>query len=377
MHIMTANKDVPDRPPAEPRLRLRYRPGPDDKQFDLTIEADPPDELNWKQYETYVFNLLRANFPGADIQKDVRLPGMRSNTQRQIDILVKQQVTGLNITIAFDCKNYNRKLNVRHVETFLSTLEDIGVSKGVIITGRGYSKAARDRARQGGRDIEVRVIEFQHLSDYHSVGSAIAWSGQVAMFVSAPSEWVIDNEPVDTLFAMYPLGYTRESAIRHGAFIYGNVVRKDDTLPTLEAIVELHNRNIEANAADHGSTARIEFLETISRKDERVLLRRAEIHKGYKGPEYTLYVERPQGVLLLVLLARAEEEQELRRNLEWVGQKCELFNTDQLPPHLTTLKDSRPPSRLRLRLTRVEARVRRRGPSSGRRQAHGPSRRRS
>jgi hypothetical protein len=162
-----------------------------------------------------------------------------------------------------------------------------------------------------------------------------------------------DNEPVEppfhTLFSMYPLGYARESAPRHGAFIYGNVESKGDTHPTLQAIVDLHNRNIEANAAEHGATARIEFLETITRKDERVLLRRAEIHKGYKGPEYTLYIERPQGVLLLVLLARAEEEQKLRRNLEWIGQRVELFNTDQPPPQLVTLKDSRPPSRLRFR----------------------------
>jgi len=59
-------------------------------------------------------------------------------------------------------------------------------------------------------------------------------------------------------------------------------------------------------------------------------LRRAEIHEGYEGPEYTLYIERPQGVLLLVLLARADEEKELRQNLEWVGQTLYLVNIDQL-----------------------------------------------
>src|SRR2546428_5766289 len=104
-------------------------------------------------------------------KRDVRLRGMRSNTLRQIDILVEELVTGLNITIAFDCKHYNRKLNVRHVETFLSTLDDIGVSKGVIITGQGYTKAAFERARQGGRDIELRVIDFRYLSDYHGLAA--------------------------------------------------------------------------------------------------------------------------------------------------------------------------------------------------------------
>ena len=358
---MPAKKKPDSRPSDKPVLRLRHEPGPDDKHIYLTIEPDEPDQkkLTWKQYETYVFNVLRGQFPNSDIKRDVRLRGMRSNTLRQIDILVEELVTGLNITIAFDCKHYNRKLNVRHVETFLSTLDDIGVSKGVIITGQGYTKAAFERARQGGRDIELRVIDFRYLSDYHGLGSAIAWFGQVAMFVTAPSEWVIDNQPIEppnhTLFSMYPLGHTRESAMRHGAFIYGNVVTKDETLPTLEAIVELHNRNIEANAAEHGATTKLEFLETISRKNERVLLRRAEIHEGYKGPEYTLYIERPQGVLLLVLLARAEEEKELRQNLEWVGQHCDLFNIDQLPPGVLSQRDTRPPQRLRLLLERVDA----------------------
>src|SRR6266850_2505746 len=87
----------------------------------------------------------------------------------------------------------------------------------------------------------ARVVDFRYLSDYHGLGSAVAWHGQVAMYVTAPSEWVIDNEPIEpprqTLFSMYPLGFTRELAMRRGAFIYGNVMTKDETLPTLETMV--------------------------------------------------------------------------------------------------------------------------------------------
>jgi len=356
---MPAKKKKRDsRSSEKPVLRLTHEPGPDDKHIYLTIE-DEPAKLTWKQYETYVFNLIRAQFPTADVTKDVRLRGMRSNIFRQIDILVKGVVAGFNITIAFDCKHYNRKLNVRHVETFLSTLEDIGVSKGVIITGQGYTKAALERARKGGRDIEVQVVDFRYLSAYHFLGRAVAWFGEVAMYVTAPSEWVIDNQPTEslnfTLFSIYPLGYTRETAMLHGPFIYGNVVTKNETLPTLEAIVEFHNRNIQASAAEHGETAKIEFLETISRKNERVLLRRAEIHEGYKGPEYTLYIERPQGVVILVLYTRGEEEQALRQDLEWVGRNLDLLDTDQLPPDFTNRTDTRPPGRIRLLLERVDS----------------------
>ena len=99
---MPAKKKPDSRPSDKPVLRLRHEPGPDDKHIYLTIEPDEPDQkkLTWKQYETYVFNVLRGQFPNSDIKRDVRLRGMRSNTLRQIDILVKELVTGLNITIA-------------------------------------------------------------------------------------------------------------------------------------------------------------------------------------------------------------------------------------------------------------------------------------
>lgn len=353
---MSAKND--GRRPKLPLVRLRYEPGPDDEHIDLVIEDVHSEKLSWQQYETYIFNRLRANFPHADIQKNVRLVGKRSATRRQIDILVRDRVAGLEITIAFDCKHFNKKINVRHVETFLSTLEDIGVSKGVIITNHGYSRAAVNRAAQGGRDVEVRVVEFQYLSHYHSLGSAIAWSGTFGVRITPPADWVIDNEtvaePNRTLFAMYPLGYTRESAIRHGALIYGNVVHKDDSLQTLEAIVELHNRNIKANALEHGSSAKIEYLDTIARKDMRVLLRRAEIYSGYQGPEYTLYIERSEAVLVLVLLTRPADELGHRRRLELLAQQCEFFHTDEMPS-LATLSDPRPPTHasVRLRLKKI------------------------
>jgi len=66
---MPAKKKPDSRPSDKPVLRLRHEPGPDDKHIYLTIEPDEPDQkkLTWKQYETYVFNVLRGQFPNSDI----------------------------------------------------------------------------------------------------------------------------------------------------------------------------------------------------------------------------------------------------------------------------------------------------------------------
>jgi len=68
---MPVKKKPDSRPPEKPVLRLRHEPGPDDKHIYLTIEPDEPDQkkLTWKQYEMYVFNLLRGQFPNSDIKR--------------------------------------------------------------------------------------------------------------------------------------------------------------------------------------------------------------------------------------------------------------------------------------------------------------------
>lgn len=55
-------------------------------------------------------------FPHAQICHDVTLPGLKSRTARQIDLLIDAAVAGFSITIAIDCKYFSRKVDVKHVE---------------------------------------------------------------------------------------------------------------------------------------------------------------------------------------------------------------------------------------------------------------------
>ena len=131
-----------------------------DRRPDLWIAED-----DWRMYESYGFGMLQSRFPGARVINNAHLPGLKSGTNRQIDILVEWKDGGFDFRIALDCKCYKRNVDVKDVESFLGMLEDIRVSKGVLLTTKGYSKAAYERARREPRDIDLQILKPERLSE--------------------------------------------------------------------------------------------------------------------------------------------------------------------------------------------------------------------
>ncbi len=291
--------------------------------------ADRPDlwipEGDWHKYEAYIFGLLQRRFLGARVSPNVRLPGMKTGRPRQIDVLVERNLGGLDLKIAFDCKCYKRKVNVKDVEGFLGMLDDIRVSKGVLVTKKGYSKTAYERARRDPRDIDLQILPPERLSQYQHIGCAWPWKGPVAAIVEAPDGWVVDNEdtgkPGWCQFSMYPLGHTLESAKRMCPFIYGNIVLKTATEPTMEAIAAMHERVV----IEKVPTARFERLPPLEHdvgvesRSSRTLFRVGRIDPSYRGPEYSLYLDGPKGVLVLVLLCPEGRDEIYVPALKWIG----------------------------------------------------------
>ncbi len=307
-------------------------------------EYRPPDAfssepIDWRQYEAYVFGTLERLLPSAKITKDVRVKGLKTGRPRQIDVLVERDLGGFNLKIAIDCKSYGRRVNVKDVESFLGMLDDIRVSKGVLMTTKGYSNTAWNRAQNESRDIELHILTVEQLSRFHSIGYAVLWKGPVAAVVSPPEGWVVDNEqspivpgsdhPADTpQFTLYPLGHTRDSAVFAGAFIYGGIVLKSPEVPTMEAIARSHEQRVleKCQAATFERLPTIRRESWAGREPEQTILRIGRIHVGYKGPEYSLYIDHPKGVLLLVLFCPEGKDDTYLPLLKWVGEKAMMFD---------------------------------------------------
>lgn len=167
-----------------------------------------PSEWKWSDYESYVSGYLEREIPGAIVQRNVKISGTKTGRPRQVDVLVERNLGPLALKIAIDCKCYGRKVNVKDVESFLGMLDDIRVSKGVLVTTKGYTKTAHLRIERESRDIELRVLTPDRLSDFQHMGDAVLWHEPVAAIVSSPEGWVLDNQdsdPQQMQFAMYPL----------------------------------------------------------------------------------------------------------------------------------------------------------------------------
>lgn len=141
--------------------------------------------MEWKEYEIYITRHFQRLFPRTSIQHNVRREGHLSKVKRQIDILIEEKVAGFDLTIIVDCKYFNKKVDVKEVESFLSFLKDLKASKGILITNKGFTKAALNRATYDSQDIELRIINYRDLELFQGF-LAIPYSKSECAIVSAP-----------------------------------------------------------------------------------------------------------------------------------------------------------------------------------------------
>jgi hypothetical protein len=106
-----------------------------------------------RDLEILVAKIQKQLSPDAEVLHDVKLDGRKSNRKRQIDVLVRQRVGQYEILIIIDCKDYQRPVDVKGVEEFDGLLDDIGAQKGVLVCPRGFTEAAKTRAK--GLQIEL------------------------------------------------------------------------------------------------------------------------------------------------------------------------------------------------------------------------------
>jgi len=298
-----------------------------ERRPDLWIAED-----DWRSYESYVFGVLQSRFPGARVIHNAHLAGLKSGIDRQIDILVERKDGGFDFKIAIDCKCYKHNVDVKDVESFLGMLDDVRVSKGVLLTTKGYSDAAYVRARREPRDIDLQILRPlrpERLSEYQHVGSAWLWKGPLAAIVEAPEGWVVDNQetgkPGWCQFSMYPIGHSLDSAKRWTAFLYGNIVLKTVDEPTVEAIATMHERRVVAEIPAAEFERLPPLWSALDNAAKPHLLRVGHIDPSYGGPEYSLYLDDAEGVLLLVLLCPKGLDGIYVPALKWVGAGAVLM----------------------------------------------------
>jgi hypothetical protein len=116
----------------------------------------------WKQFEDLVAEIQRELTPEAKIETNVKREGRRSHRPRQIDILVEMKAGQFDLSIVIDCKDYKEPVDIKDVEAFIAMIEDLGVTKGAIVSAHGFSEGAIQRAKDAGIETYELIATGDH-----------------------------------------------------------------------------------------------------------------------------------------------------------------------------------------------------------------------
>lgn len=270
--------------------------------------------MNWKEYEEEIFESFKSAYPDADIKFDQKIQGRYSKEERQIDILVEGRIAGRRIRIIVDGKYYNKKIDVKHVESFISMVEDLDADQGILVTSKGYSQAAINRAYYGPLKIELDILSFEELKRFQGPG-AITYSGKNGAILSAPFGWVVDGGRTDYAIAtLYQRGKSLENAQKAGEWIYMNISNYDDKIKTINDLIDFQE---ELTKQAH-PTATFHYENLATRNKERTTIIRKILRNETHLYEYTGFVDFDNFCVFCVLFTPEELREKNVRKLEYV-----------------------------------------------------------
>jgi len=279
--------------------------------------------VNWKDYEKEIHQQFKEVYPDADITHDAKVRGRYSKVDRQIDILIEDFVAGENIRIMVDAKFFSENIDVKEVESFIGMMQDVGADKGLLVTQKGYSKAAIARAHNDPSRIELDILNFDELKGFQVFG-ALPYSGKHGVILPAPFGWIIDAAERDGVLAtLYQRGLTFEEAGERDEWMYLNIFSKDEKICDLDSFIALH----ESETLKNFPKAKINYQKTIKREKYKTLLRTIEIEK-YPTVEYTGFIDFGESILFCVLFTPEEHREKNIKKLQHIISRALPFNVN-------------------------------------------------
>lgn len=105
---------------------------------------------DWGGFEKFIADL---NSTGeVTVEHDVTLTG-QSGAPRQIDVLITHQVGLYQHKILVECRYWKQKIKRTHVDAMAFAVKDLGASKGVFFTTKGYQSGAKTVAEKNNIDL--------------------------------------------------------------------------------------------------------------------------------------------------------------------------------------------------------------------------------
>ncbi len=269
--------------------------------------------MNWRDYEKQVLEYFQVYYPGSQILFDQKILGKFSKVERQIHILIESDVTDKTQRIIVDCKFYSKKINVKHVESFSSMVEDVEGDQGILITNLGYSKAAISRAHYGKLNIELDIINIDSIKKFQGY-LAMPYVGHFSIFLLAPFGWILDLEnPINNFSVLHQRGITLSEAQVQGEWMYVNFWLKKEKIFSIEDLIKVQNEFMEEDL-----TVRFRYLSGVKRSDEAQTKIRIANVESYSSLEVTGYIEFEETIFFIVLFTPKESLEKNLRKLRYM-----------------------------------------------------------
>ncbi len=242
--------------------------------------------MTWKEYEEEVYQYFARRFPNARIRKNVKLNGVHSEVDREIDILIEEQILGHIIQIAIECKNWKNKLDVEDVGKYIDKLNDVRISKGVMISRKGFSETCYTRAKKE-IGLQLQVIDFENMSDFHHF-YGVPYRGPLGAVISAPNGWVVDTEvPKDALKNLlcfiHPFEFSSEESGKRNQLMYCQILPR---IPTFVWIDEENPKNTRIEEGISLESIIFNQNEAVRKNDPNCVIDEWEETKGDKIIKY-------------------------------------------------------------------------------------------
>ncbi len=281
--------------------------------------------MDWKKFESEIFETFTRSYPDASIAYNQKVTGRYSKTERQIDVLIEGYIAGKRIRLVLDAKFYNKRIDVKEVESFISMVEDVDAAQGILITSKGYSKAAINRAYYGPTDIELDILSFEELKKFQG-SMGITYSRKHGAIIPAPFGWIIDGTKRNFAVAtLYQRGSSFERATKAGEWVYFNIFSYGDKIQNLDDVIAIHQK--ETLIKHPGST--FEYHSSIKRPDNRETRLRTIKRKETHLIEYTGFVGFDDFCVFAVLFTPLELSNKNIRKLEYVIERLLPLNVNE------------------------------------------------
>jgi hypothetical protein len=276
--------------------------------------------MDWSKYEEKVFESCKLHFRDAIVSKNVKKRGRYSKRQRQIDILIEQEISENIISTVIDCKFYTRKVDVKKVESFIGMLDDVNATRGILITEAGYTKSALERAYNNPLHLELDIFSLHEFRHIFQAMLALPYSGENAVILVAPMGYIVDGQRNGfSLCTLYQRGLTLEEAFKKKEFAYINFENKTESCTSLEE----HIVSQEKYMKDKLKVEEIYYQNLSIRHDAKTRIRIADI-MNYPALEITGFVEFNDFIFYCVWFS---ERNAIKRNM----RKLEILMKNIIP----------------------------------------------